>query len=64
MDRAGVYAGGRGRILLIRIQLAVPRNTFLGPETYNELFTMHGTTMIFFVAMPAILASPLTSCPS
>nr|WP_262903262.1 cytochrome c oxidase subunit I [Hymenobacter psoromatis] len=45
---------GGAEILLIRIQLAVPRNTFLGPEMYNELFTMHGTTMIFFVAMPAI----------
>ena len=41
-------------ILLIRVQLAVPRNTFMGPQVYNQLFTMHGTTMIFFVAMPAI----------
>ena len=45
---------GGAEILLIRVQLAVPRNTFMGPEVYNELFTMHGTTMIFFVAMPAI----------
>jgi len=41
-------------ILLVRVQLAVPRNTFLSPESYNQLFTMHGTTMIFFVLMPAI----------
>lgn len=41
-------------ILLVRVQLAVPDNHFLGPEAYNQLFTMHGTTMIFFVAMPAI----------
>ena len=41
-------------ILLVRVQLSVPRNTFLSPEVYNQLFTMHGTTMIFFVAMPAI----------
>ena len=41
-------------ILLIRVQLFVPRNTFLSPESYNQLFTMHGTTMIFFVLMPAI----------
>ncbi len=41
-------------ILLVRVQLAVPNNHFLGPEVYNQLFTMHGTTMIFFVAMPAI----------
>jgi cytochrome c oxidase subunit 1/cytochrome c oxidase subunit I+III len=41
-------------ILLVRIQLAIPNNHFLAPEVYNQLFTMHGTTMIFFVAMPAI----------
>ncbi|MEO6904220.1 MAG: cytochrome c oxidase subunit I [Bacteroidia bacterium] len=41
-------------ILLVRIQLSIPKNHFLLPETYNQLFTMHGTTMIFFVAMPAI----------
>ena len=40
--------------LLMRVQLAWPMMHFLGPETYNQFFTMHGTTMIFFVAMPAI----------
>jgi cytochrome c oxidase subunit 1 len=38
--------------LLIRWQLARPENTFLSPELYNELFTMHGTTMIFLAVMP------------
>src|SRR5262249_5022316 len=38
--------------LLIRVQLARPDNTFLAAGTYNELFTMHGTTMIFLVVMP------------
>ncbi len=38
--------------LLMRIQLAQPENTFLSPDTYNEIFTMHGTTMIFLVVMP------------
>ncbi len=38
--------------LLIRIQLAVPNNTFLQHQTYNELFTMHATTMIFLAVMP------------
>ncbi len=38
--------------LLIRTQLIVPENTFLGPEAYNEVFTMHGTIMIFLVVMP------------
>ncbi|MDP9292560.1 MAG: cbb3-type cytochrome c oxidase subunit I, partial [Verrucomicrobiota bacterium] len=40
--------------LFIRLQLAVPNNTLLHPDTYNALFTMHGTTMIFLVAMPAV----------
>jgi cytochrome c oxidase subunit I len=38
--------------LLLRIQLGTPNNTFVTPETYNELFTMHGTTMIFLAIMP------------
>ncbi len=42
--------------LLIRIQLAVPENHFVSAETYNQLFTMHGTTMIFLVAMPLAVA--------
>src|SRR5919106_6861999 len=38
--------------LLLRIQLAGPMGTFLDADTYNQLFTMHGLTMIFFVVMP------------
>ncbi|MES2223064.1 MAG: cytochrome c oxidase subunit I [Acidobacteriota bacterium] len=41
-------------VLLMRIQLARPESTFLAPEHFNELFTLHGTTMIFFVAMPIL----------
>jgi cytochrome c oxidase subunit I+III len=40
--------------LLIRIQLIRPENTFLGPDTYNQLFTMHGTTMMFLFAVPLL----------
>ena len=40
--------------LLMRIQLAEPLNHFLSPEMYNQFFTMHGTTMIFLVGMPAV----------
>ncbi|MGN6195326.1 MAG: cytochrome c oxidase subunit I [Ginsengibacter sp.] len=40
--------------LLMRIQLAEPVNHFLSPEAYDQIFTMHGTTMIFLVAMPAV----------
>ncbi len=38
--------------LCIRTQLIVPNNNFLGAHTYGELFTMHGTTMIFLAVMP------------
>ncbi len=38
--------------LLIRIQLAEPQNSFLSPEQYNQIFTMHGTTMIFLWIIP------------
>ncbi len=38
--------------LLIRWQLRIPENNFLSAETYNQLFTMHGTTMIFLGVMP------------
>jgi cytochrome c oxidase subunit I len=39
---------------LMRIQLAIPNNHFVSPQVFNQLFTMHGTTMIFFVAMPVL----------
>jgi cytochrome c oxidase subunit 1 len=38
--------------LLIRIQLAEPQNKFLTPGQYNQIFTMHGTTMIFLWIIP------------
>ena len=38
--------------MAIRTQLAIPNNTFLSANTYNQMFTMHGTTMIFMVVMP------------
>jgi len=38
--------------LLMRLQLAVPDNNLLSPEKYNELMTLHGTTMIFLVIVP------------
>src|SRR4051794_3916529 len=38
--------------LFIRLQLAQPNGRILSATTYNELFTMHGTTMVFLVVMP------------
>jgi cytochrome c oxidase subunit 1 len=39
----------------MRIQLVVPGNDFLSPQVFNQLMTLHGTTMVFFVGMPIIL---------
>jgi cytochrome c oxidase subunit I len=40
--------------LLMRVQLALPNNHFISPQVFNQLFTMHGTTMVFFVGMPIL----------
>jgi len=39
---------------VMRIQLAIPHNHFVSPQAFNELFTMHGTTMVFLVGMPLL----------
>jgi cytochrome c oxidase subunit I len=46
------FALGGVEALLMRIQLGSPDSTFLDPTTYNQLFTLHGTTMIFLVVVP------------
>jgi cytochrome c oxidase subunit I+III len=38
--------------MLIRAQLATPNSAFVGPEIYNQIFTMHGTVMMFLFAIP------------
>src|SRR6202023_3506600 len=40
--------------IVIRIQLIRPHNDFVSPQVFNRMFTMHGTTMIFFVVMPVL----------
>ncbi len=42
--------------LVIRLQLAAPEGTVVGADAYNQLFTMHGTTMVFLVLMPLAAA--------
>ena len=42
----GIEAG------IMRIQLSQPANDFIDPDTFNAMFTMHGTTMIFMAIMP------------
>ncbi|HEX4563600.1 MAG TPA: cytochrome c oxidase subunit I [Solirubrobacteraceae bacterium] len=38
--------------LMMRLQLGAPENTLVSPLVYNQLFTMHGTTMIFLFVVP------------
>ena len=40
--------------LFMRLQLALPGGRVLDPDTYNQFFTMHGTTMMFFFIVPAL----------
>jgi len=40
--------------IIIRIQLMRAHNDFVSPQVFNRMFTMHGTTMIFFVVMPVM----------
>lgn len=48
------FAVGGIEAMLIRIQLAVPENDFVTAGLFNEIITMHGTTMIFLAAMPLL----------
>ena len=57
-----VLAGVLG--LLMRVQLAVPDNGFLGPETYNQVFTMHGSVMMFLFAIPIVEAIAVFLLPN
>jgi cytochrome c oxidase subunit I+III len=50
----GFFVLGGINALLMRIQLARPENTFLSPDSYNEFFTMHGSTMMFLFVVPII----------
>jgi cytochrome c oxidase subunit I+III len=47
-----LFLAGGVEALLVRTQLARPEEHVLDPDTYNQLFTMHGVTMIFFFIIP------------
>ena len=48
---------------LMRLQLSRPENTVLGPDAYNQIFTVHGTTMMFLFAVPVMTAIGLYFVP-
>ena len=50
--------------LLMRTQLAVPENDFLSQDLYNQMFTMHGTIMMFLFAVPAMEALGILILPN
>jgi cytochrome c oxidase subunit I+III len=52
----GFFLLGGVLAALMRIQLGTPDNTFLDAETYNQIFTMHGTTMMFLFVIPFLEA--------
>ena len=54
---AGVLA------LMMRVQLAVPGNTFLSPSTYNQAMTVHGSAMMFLFAVPMFEAIAMLLMP-
>src|SRR5690606_7464208 len=54
---AGVLA------LLMRVQLAVPDNDFVSANTYNQLFTLHGSVMMFLFAVPVFEAFSILILP-
>jgi len=49
--------------LMMRIQLMVPNNHFLGPDQYNQFFTTHGSTMMFLFAVPVMEAMAVYLVP-
>src|SRR5690606_39693955 len=49
--------------LLIRAQLAVPDNDLLSAQTYNQVFTLHGSVMMFLFAVPIFEAFAILVLP-
>ncbi|MFL5478313.1 MAG: cytochrome c oxidase subunit I [Gemmatimonadaceae bacterium] len=48
---------------MMRAQLSRPENRFIGPDLYNQIFTMHGSTMMFLFAVPVMEAIGLYLVP-
>jgi cytochrome c oxidase subunit 1 len=48
---------------LMRAQLARPENALIGPDRYNQIFTVHGTTMMFLFAVPMMIALAIYFIP-
>ena len=58
-----MFIAGGIEAALMRAQLARPENILIGPDRYNQLFTAHGTTMMFLFAVPMMTAMGLYFVP-
>ena len=58
-----MFIAGGIEAALMRAQLSRPENTLIGPDRYNQLFTTHGTTMMFLFAVPVMTAMGLYFVP-
>jgi cytochrome c oxidase subunit I+III len=58
-----MFVAGGIEAAMMRAQLARPENTFLGPDRYNQIFTTHGTTMMFLFAVPVMTAMGIYFVP-
>jgi cytochrome c oxidase subunit I+III len=59
----GFFAAGGLLAALMRLQLSRPENTLMGPDLYNQVFTMHGTSMMFLFAVPVMQAVAMYLIP-
>ncbi|MFL6676910.1 MAG: cytochrome c oxidase subunit I [Burkholderiaceae bacterium] len=59
----GFFVAAGALALLMRLQLARPESRLLGPDFYNQVFTMHGTTMMFLFAVPVMQAMSVWLVP-
>jgi cytochrome c oxidase subunit I+III len=58
-----MFLAGGIEAAMMRAQLARPENVLIGPDRYNQLFTTHGTTMMFLFAVPMMTAMGLYLVP-
>jgi cytochrome c oxidase subunit 1 len=59
----GFFVLGGILAVLMRVQLARPGNSFIDPDLYNQLFSLHGTTMMFLFAVPIMEAMAIYLVP-
>jgi cytochrome c oxidase subunit I+III len=59
----GFFVGAGLLAVLMRLQLAIPDNNLIGPDLYNQFFTVHGTVMMFLFAVPVMQAAAIYLVP-